>query len=171
MFGFEGGKTPATAATERKQMHPLEGMAGLMDWASKNSAYNLKFIPEEKLGWKPAPTANSAFEIVKHVCGAVNGGLGVMRAGTWGAMEAPLPASLAEAQQMLETAGEEYAAALRGVDPATLGNKIMLFGHIEMPIGRAVTLPVIDMVHHHGQFAYIQALLGDTDFHFREMGT
>ncbi|HTE20118.1 MAG TPA: hypothetical protein VK689_17270, partial [Armatimonadota bacterium] len=48
-------------------MHPMEVPAQQMLWASKNAAYNLSFIPEDKLNWKPAPTANSALEIVNHV--------------------------------------------------------------------------------------------------------
>ena len=37
------------------------------------------------------------------------------------------------------------------------------------PFARAVSFPVIDAIHHHGQIAYIQSLLGDAETHFYEM--
>ena len=48
-------------------MKPLEGLAETATWAGKNTAYNLQFIPADKLAWKPAPTAKSALEIAHHL--------------------------------------------------------------------------------------------------------
>ena len=50
--------------------HPLEGLAGQIVFFSRNLAHNLDFIPDDKLDWKPAPTANSAMEVVRHLLGA-----------------------------------------------------------------------------------------------------
>src|SRR5262249_24941459 len=36
-------------------MHPMEGVARLAEWAGPDLAYNLDFIPEDRLNWKPAP--------------------------------------------------------------------------------------------------------------------
>ena len=35
----------------------------------------------------------------------------------------------------------------------------------EFPLSQAVSMPVVDLIHHHGQIAYIQTLLGDTEDH------
>ena len=149
-------------------MHPLESFAGLMTWASKNTAYNLQFIPDDKLAWKPSPTANSALEIVQHVCTAVRSMRTVLDGGEFSIVKAELPEGRGQAQAMLENDGADYAAALRAVDPRSLGNTVTVWGHITLPLARAASMPVVDMVHHHGQIAYLQAVLGDKDYHFYE---
>ena len=44
----------------------MEVLARQVIWACENIACNLKFIPADKLEWKPAPGAKSALEIVNH---------------------------------------------------------------------------------------------------------
>ena len=41
-------------------MHPLDGLAGQTTFFSRNIGHNLDFIPDDKLDWKPAPSALSA---------------------------------------------------------------------------------------------------------------
>ena len=148
-------------------MHPLEPMASLLEWAARNTAYNMEFIPADKLGWKPAPTAKSAYEIIQHVCAAVGGMLPVLAgASEWLPSEEPLPGTLGEAQQQLLSRSETYAAALRQVPPSELSRTITIAGSFHMPLARAASMPVVDLIHHHGQIAYIQTLLGDEEFHF-----
>lgn len=149
-------------------MHPLEGLAGQIAWAGKNISYNLGFIPEDKLDWKPAPTAKNAFEITAEVEGVADGMRAVINGGEWpNALPAP-PTSLKEAQERIERATETYAALLRTLDPSRFGETVTL-PFMEMPFVRAVSLPAIEAVHHHGQICYIQTLLGDTESHFYEM--
>lgn len=152
-------------------MHPLESFAGLTEWAARNTAHNLSFLPEEKLSWKPAPTANSALEIVQHVCGALRTMEGVLAGKEWSIPEIPLPTTLAEAQELLTTTASEYATSLRAVDPASL-SRIVRVGRVttEVPLSRAAIMPVVDLIHHHGQITYLQALLGDTEYHFFDRG-
>jgi len=69
-----------------------------------------------------------------------------------------------------ESAAAEYAEALQRVDPAQLSRTVSIAGAFSFPLARAASLPVIDMIHHHGQIAYIQTLLGDEEFHFFEEG-
>jgi hypothetical protein len=45
-------------------MNPMEVLAYQAEWAAKDTAHNLEFIPPEKLAWKPAPTAKSVLEMV-----------------------------------------------------------------------------------------------------------
>jgi len=149
-------------------MHPLEGLAGQIAWAGKNISYNLGFIPEDKLAWKPAPTAKNALEITAEVEGVADGMRAVINGGEWPASP-PAPATtLKEAQERIERATETYAALLRSLDTSRFGETVKL-PFMEMPFPRAVSLPIIEALHHHGQIAYIQTLLGDTDSHFYEM--
>lgn len=147
--------------------HPLETIAGQMEWAAKNTACNLGFIPEDKLNWKPAPTAKSALEIVNHVMAFTQGATAVAQDGAW--VETPFtPATnLKEAQELLTRVSGGYAAALRNVDPSRLGDDVALpFG--TFPLGFFLSMPQVDLIHHHGQIAYLQTLLGDEEMHWAE---
>lgn len=146
-------------------MHPLHGLSGQMAWAGKNTAYNLGFIPEDRLGWKPAPTAKSALEIVNHVCGFTLAMISVAETGEWKDPEFTPATDLKSAQDLVSRASEGYAAALLKVDPARLGGTTTIpFG--TMPTPQVLSMPVVDLLHHHGQIAYIQTLLGDEEMHF-----
>jgi uncharacterized damage-inducible protein DinB len=151
-------------------MNYTDVLAGQAEWAAKNMAYNLDFIAPDKLDWKPAPTAKSALDIVNHVVAAIRSMKSLLEEGNY---ERPnfqhpdfTPATTAdEAKTLLVTTAGEYAQSLRAVKPEDLGKDVNLpFG--TMPLARVVSMPVIDLVHHHGQIAYIQTLLGDTEPHF-----
>jgi len=146
-------------------MHPLEGVARLAEFAGNNLAYNLEFIPADRLVWKPEPTAKSALEIVHHVSVFLVGMAGMLAGGPFTISESPAPANLAEGQELIRSATGKYVQALRGVDPARLGETVELpFG--TFPLARAATMPAFDLIHHHGQIAYLQTLLGDEESHF-----
>ncbi len=146
-------------------METLEAMAGMLQWAGKNCAYNLDFIPDDKLSWKPAPEANSALEIVQHVGVALT----MLRRGIAGEESRPdevaLPASREEAKAQLVGWANACADTMRALKPEDFSRTVNLNGR-EFPMQRAVGIPLIDLVHHHGQIAYIQTLLGDTESHF-----
>ena len=145
--------------------HPLEGLARQVVFFSRNLAHNLDFIPDDKLDWKPAPTANSAMEVVQHLLGAQHRLRAVLEGGNMENVQVPEPQTRDEAKQALAESADAYAAMLRGLDPATLNDKINLrFG--EMPKAFVASMAVADTIHHHGQIAYIQTLLGDTETHF-----
>ena len=156
-------------------MNYTDVLAGQAEWAAKNMAYNLDFIPADKLDWKPAPMANSALDIVNHVVAAIRSMKSLLGEGSF---EQPdfqrpdfqrpdfAPATTAEeAKSLLIATAQEYAQALRAVKPEDLGKNVnMPFGTLSL--ARVVSMPVIDLLHHHGQIAYIQTLLGDTEPHF-----
>jgi hypothetical protein len=147
-------------------MHPLDGLARMTEFAGNNLAYNLEFIPADKLGWKPAPGAKSALEIIQHVTGALNFMRPVFAGGGYTRSEIPLPADCRSAQEMFRSAVRDYAAAIRQVDPGRLGDTIELpFGRF--PLAECASFPPFDVMHHHGQIAYIQTLLGDQEDHFQ----
>lgn len=147
-------------------MHPLDGLARMTEFAGNNLAYNLEFIPADRLGWKPAPGAKSALEIVQHVAGALNFMRPVLTGGAFTRSEIPLPTDCKSAQELVRAAVREYAAALRQVDPERLGDPIELpFG--TFPLAQCSGFPPFDVMHHHGQIAYIETLLGDQEDHFQ----
>jgi hypothetical protein len=149
-------------------MNPMEGPAQQMSWAGRNTAHNLGFIPEDRLAWKPAPTACSALEIINHAAGYITGMLPVLSGGEFASSQFSPANNLKEAQELITSRAEEYAAALRRLSPADLGRTVNLpYG--SFPLAQAAVMPVVDLIHHHGQICYIQMLLGDTEDHFVAM--
>jgi len=146
-------------------MNPLEALAGQAEFVARNLAYNLDFIPADKLAWKPAPSALSALEVVNHTAGAFKGMQPVLSGGSFDPGGFTPATTLAAAKDLIISAATDYAAALRQVNPADLGKTIQLpFGMFTL--ARVAMFPVFDVMHHHGQIAYIQTLLGDTENHF-----
>jgi hypothetical protein len=149
-------------------MNPMDGMAQQMTWAGGNTAYNLGFIPQDKLNWKPAPTANSALEIINHSLPFIKGMIPVLAGKEFAPPHAAPVTNLKDAQEQIRSAAGEYAAALRRLTPADLERTVQLpFG--SFPLAQAASMPLVDLIHHHGQIAYIQTMLGDTESHFEGM--
>lgn len=149
-------------------MNPMEGMAQQMMWAGRNTAYNLGFIPQDKLNWKPAPTANSAFEIISHAEGFIKAMTPVLGGKEFAPPQFAPVTSLKDGQERIASCAEQYAAALRRLTPEELGRTVNLpFG--SFPLAQAVSMPLVDLIHHHGQIAYLQTMLGDTESHFEGM--
>src|SRR4051812_9263225 len=107
-------------------MNPMEGLARQAEWVGRNIAYNLGFIPPEKLNWKPAPTAKSALEAANHVAGLVTAMTPVLGGGPFSPPQAPPATSLKEAQDLVTNSAREYAAALRRLTLEDLGKTIEL---------------------------------------------
>jgi uncharacterized damage-inducible protein DinB len=150
-------------------MSQLESLVNQAQWAGNDLAYNLQFIPAEKLNWKPAPAAKSALEIANHTAAALEAMRPVLQGGAWQRPEFAPATDLASAQALLRKTTQAYAEALKSVSPADLERKIELpFG--TFPLGRCCAFPVIDLIHHRGQIAYLQTILGDTEDHIQTAG-
>ena len=65
---------------------------------------------------------------------------------------------------------ESYAQLLERLEPQDLEGDFVLPGGFPFSRRRLAQLPAMDVLHHHGQLAYIQLLLGDTQSHFHDMG-
>lgn len=148
-------------------MSPLQLLSDTVKWAGKNLSYNLGKIPDDKLDWKPAPDAKSALEIAAEVVGVLQNFTALLKKQQSG--DRPVFQSRQEAQTAVETASADYALLLLSLGDNDLIGEMDL-GFTKMPKARAITLPVVDTFHHHGQIAYLQTLLGDTESHFYEMG-
>jgi len=146
----------------------MESLASQIEWAAKNIAFNLDFIPEDKLSYKPSPTANSALEVIGHAAVAIGFFEKTLKGeppGNPGSIETPVPATLEEAKAMIITSATNYSAALRSLSPEDAGNIVDL-QFAKLPLGFVASMAVTDLIHHHGQIAYIQTILGDTESHF-----
>ena len=86
-----------------------------------------------------------------------------------GSAGASPPTTKQAAQDLITKTTQDYIATLRALKPEDFGRTVQLpFG--EWPLPQACGMPVMDLVHHHGQIAYIQTLLGDAEDHFLNMG-
>ena len=146
-------------------MSPMEVLAYLVEWAAKDTAYNLDFFPADRLTWKAAPTAKSVLEMVNEMSSGARGMIPVLSGGSFAPPELPPAATVEAAKELLLSAAGEYAQALRALKPEDLDRQVDLgFGPIPLP--RAAGLPAIEFIHHRGQIVFIQTLLGDTQDHF-----
>ena len=149
----------------------MEVLAGQVDWGAKNLAFNLDFIPDDKLSWKPAPTANSALGIVGHMVMAYTGiGASIKSALAgekveMGSHDAPTFSTRDEAKTALLAAAQNFAQVVRTIPADRLGEKVDI-GFGIFPLSFIAGMGAIDTIHHHGQIAYIQMLLGDEESHF-----
>lgn len=147
-------------------MHPLQSFAETCRWAGNDLAYNLDFIASDRLDWRPAPTAKSAIEIVNHVILGIGSMLPLLRGKEWAMPEIPHVTTRQEAQERLREAAAEYADAMLKVPAQDLSRDVTIWGNYHTWLGRAATMTVVDLIHHRGQVAYIQCLLGDVEDHF-----
>jgi uncharacterized damage-inducible protein DinB len=146
-------------------MDHLEVIAGQTRWAGKNIAYNLEFIPPEKLDWKPSPSAKSTLEIVNHLVGALKFLGAAISRGQSQPPEFKPATDRKSAQALIQEAANEYAQVLKGLAGSDFNRKVELpFG--TFPLSECMHFAVIDLFHHHGQIAYLQTIWGDTEDHF-----
>lgn len=145
-------------------MHPFQMSARQMNWAANTIALNLDFIPDDKLRWKPAATAPSALEIVEHLLGVFYR-MTPLAGGFKTVDEAPLPVEgRDDAKARLVEAAAKYSAVLLALKPEALDESVET--HVgKLPRRVLAVMPVNDIIHHNGQIAYIQMLLGDTETH------
>lgn len=149
-------------------MSATEGLASQMEWAGSNLAYNLKFIPDDKLDWKPVQTAPSALEIVNHLGDALSRMRSQISHNEY-ASNIILATNREEAQNLVREETAKYAQMLRDTPPAQL-DEMVTFPWGEFSKARLAEMMSVEVSHHHGQIAYLQMLLGDTQSHFEEMG-
>ncbi|MDF2441001.1 MAG: hypothetical protein JWN98_1985 [Abditibacteriota bacterium] len=146
-------------------MHPFETLIRQLEFMSANLAHNLDFVPDDKLNWKPAPEAASVMEIINHLGVPLSGMANALK-GKW-RVEFESATDREEAKRLIVRLAEEYTQTLRALDTSDLGRTVTTpLG--DLPLIVAAGVPVIDLIHHHGQIAYIQSLLGDTESHFHQ---
>ena len=145
-------------------MHPLQLPARQIRWAAENIALNLDYIADDKLRWKPAATAPSALEIVEHLLDVL-GRMTPLVGGWESENRAPQTVQNREdAKARLIEAAEKYRAMLLNLKEEQL-EEAVAWHNAKIPRRAVAMMPVNDTIHHHGQIAYIQMLLGDEETH------
>ena len=143
-------------------MTPIDLIASYLDWANKNICHNLDFIPEDKMNWKPEPTAKSPLEIIEHMTGTLN----MMTSGVSGQPKKELPdvTNRQQAKDLVNQMIQDHVTVIRGLSDAQMQETAHLaIG--DFPMAVAVGMPVIETINHHGQLTYIETLLGDDESH------
>lgn len=135
----------------------------------------LSFVPEEKLDWKPAPTAKSALEIAAHCAGYSSGFAGIIATGAFpqtvddflGPIQTRIAgvSNLGQAEAMLREGTAETLLALDKVQPEWID------ATIDTPIGPTpfrffMTIPANHLINHTGQIDYLQTCWDDQEVHF-----
>ena len=144
-------------------METTDVLVGQMEWALRNVNNNLDFIPDDKLNWKPAPSAKSVLEIVNHVGGTIYSITQALGESEVNPQFMPA-ANREEAKVLLKNGAEAYIAKVRALTPQDMTRTIsMPFG--ELPLSIVAGMPVVDLINHHGQITYIETLLGDEESH------
>lgn len=146
-------------------MSELDALAAQARWTADSISHNLKFVPDDKLTWKPAPTAKSALEIINHTVGAMKGMSGAIRGGAWQVPPFDPATTREQAQSMIRAAVGDYVDALLALSPADLEKNVDLpFGTFSL---RQFTgFGLVELQHHRGQIAYLQTIWGDNEDHF-----
>ena len=146
-------------------MHPMDAVAGMAEWLGPDLAYNLEFIPEDRLEWKPAPEAKSALACAAEAATVTRAMLNKL---SGKALKAEMPAVLSKEQVQadLEKGSAEYAAAVRAIPVEKLSEQVVTeWGTLSLQ--QLAAYVVVELSHHRGQLLYIQTLLGDTESHFK----
>lgn len=149
-------------------MHPLQTLITTTDFFGRNFAFNLDFLSEEQLVFKPSPTANNALEITQGAARHLLNMKAALTGGHFGDVPVEVPSSREQAKELVLRASSEYAEWLKTLDTGDFDEPV------ELPFGtmcrsQCVAMPVLDLVHHHGQITYIQTIMGDTQSHFHSV--
>src|SRR5687768_3832481 len=121
-------------------MKTLETLAGQMDWAGRNIMFNLNYVPEDKLDWKPAPTANSVLEIVNHSAHVI-ARITARLKGESGEVPFTPATNRAEAKEAIGRSTQEYISTLHQFTPQDLERKVQMpWG--EMPLAGVAMVAV-----------------------------
>jgi hypothetical protein len=136
-------------------VHFLQPLIETCEWFGQNFAHNLDFVPDDKLNWKPAPTAKSALEIAGEAKGLFRS-IRALFSGEMMSHEAAfdVPTSREQAKTEILFESRAYADFLRGLTPADLEGELDA-GFGPFPKSRLVQFPVYDIANHHGQITYL----------------
>jgi uncharacterized damage-inducible protein DinB len=132
----------------------------------------LRFVPQAKRDWKPAPTAWSAQEIAAHLSYwtiyftkiVMGETLTAPDEAGWRASTKELK-DAAQTEQLTERLHQDFVMAVKGLSEKDLAREV------ELPWGKETVASAIGgnfwhVTYHQGQLNYIQTLLGDREDHF-----
>ena len=133
--------------------------------------------PEDRLMWKPSPSARSIIEIVAHSANSL-GNILLQLQGVPFAVSTSAEANVqflahdaefndrSAAAAYLEQKCADYVAFLSTLNPQDLEEmRTLPFGLGEAPLGYFMTMGAAHTMGHISQIEYIQTLYGDLDWH------
>lgn len=141
-------------------------------------AYNMEFIPDDKLNWKPNETSKSAFEIWTHCIAANHVFASLLSGGKVG--DAPMSEEMAaweeafvqaiqtraEAKAKFSESLELLARAYDAIDPAELDKPAKDPFGLGHDLRDWLDSPMIHIQTHRGQVDYLQTMWDDQEFHW-----
>lgn len=150
----------------------FEEVGRMMRYGALSFLHQLDQIPADRLHWKPEPSAHSAMEIAAEVISVFRMYQPLLEARDaesvmWVRVERTPPEDVSEARSLLMPAVEDYLRALEASGPELARQQPMPFGGVFWAED-AATYPLLDVMHHHGQLCYLQALLGDEEQHWSD---
>lgn len=134
--------------------------------------HQLERLPEDRLHWQPDGAAHSAMEIAAEAISVFRLYQPLLEAQDaesvqWVHAPRVPPEDVSEARSLLIPAMEAYVHALEASGPELARQQPMPFG-ATFWAEDAATYPLLDLMHHHGQLCYLQALLGDEEQHWND---
>jgi hypothetical protein len=147
----------------------FEEVGRMMRYGAMSFLTQLDAVPAERRNWRPEPAAPSAMEIAAEVISVFRMYRPLLESADsnveWVRIDRTPPKSVDEAREKLIPVVEAYIEALEGSGPELRRRQPMPFGGVFWAEDAAM-YPLLDLMHHHGQLCYLQALLGDAEQHW-----
>ena len=137
---------------------------------------SLSFVPDDKLTWKPSPTAKSALEIATHI-GVVNMAMADLiknRKSTfatvpelfeWMGAEEKKYTSRDAVISLLDAGAAKITATLNALTVKDLEEGVVVAPFGERPLRRFIFIPEGHTSDHASQIDFLQTIWGDVEFH------
>lgn len=136
--------------------------------------HTLSFVPEDKLTWRPTPTAKNALQIAAHCAGYSGAFAAIIRAGKFppidefrGRVQSTIAgiSTLEEAEAVLRKGIADTVEALDTVKPEQIDSVIEAPALGKTPFTFFMTLPAFHLEGHTTQIDYLQTCWGDQEVH------
>ncbi|MDX2065351.1 MAG: DinB family protein [Fimbriimonadaceae bacterium] len=158
-------------------MGPIEGTKAELQRVTDRMLVLLDRTPDDRLFWKPSPTARSIAEVVAHASHAIGNIEQQLRgipfaipstteANAFFAMHDAQFTTRAAVRDYLSDNTARYVQYLDSLTPEDLERSCILpFGIGEAPVGYFMTMVGWHTMAHNAQIEYIQTMYGDSDWH------
>jgi uncharacterized damage-inducible protein DinB len=144
----------------------METAKGMTMHAAEMLCKDAAWIPDDKKDWNPKENAKSVNQILSE-CARGNFRIAAaVKGATPG--EISDPADFVGLKNHVIDSAKEFCSAIDSLDESGLEKEIMAPWGQPMSLSALIFLPASHMTYHDGQVNYIQLLLGDTKFHWRE---
>jgi len=148
----------------------LKAAADGVDQARKRMLWALEHVPEDKLGWSPAPTAKSTLGILSHLIASnafFTSALGAGAVNEPPAQDAGTLTDRQDAIDRLNAGTDALIEAIKGLPEDRINATVPTpFGDTSVQF--ILRIAGIHTFGHAAQVEYLQSCWGDTDFHWSD---